>query len=83
VVLLFLMIFRYYTDPKSRFIDNDPSESIKPHLRIRREEIFRNPEKVNTLLREHNITNVRIMTEKEFQDKLNKTGYLNKTKLWR
>ncbi len=66
---------------KSRFADNDLSQSSKPHLRIRREETYRNPEKVNALLREHNITNVRIMTEKEFQGKLNKTGCLNKTKI--
>jgi len=70
--LLSSTIFIWPVDYKSWFIDNDSSKNTKAHLRINPEEIYRDPQKVNALLEEQNITNVRIITKEEFQEQFSK-----------
>ena len=51
-------------------IPNKNKSDYKKSLYIPKIEVFRAPEKVNQLLMEWNITNVRVLTENEFEEKL-------------
>ena len=91
VILLLLLIlaltihihYFVYESPsdKNPYWGHTSTSTQKSRFVISRQAVLQNPERVNKLLDEHNIANLRIITQDEFQEQFEKSSILlNKAK---
>ena len=81
LLLLALTIYAHYlqgekANKAAGYLRRRSPETARAPLRISRGEIYQNPAKVNKLLAEHNITNLRVITKEQFQEQFEKSSYL-------